>query len=138
MTPEEAVHQANAAFYSAFRSLDVARMEEVWLQEPYITCVHPGWPILSGWGPIMASWERIFEHTFEVSITTADARIHVGTDTAWVVLTEDIHSRSYEGISNGAILTTNVFERRGTRWRMVHHHGSAVDQIVGETTGSLQ
>jgi hypothetical protein len=138
VTPEEAVHQANAAFYLAFHSLDVARMEEVWLQEPYITCVHPGWPVLSGWGPVMASWERIFEHTFEVSITTADARIHVGLDAAWIVLTEDIHSRNDEGISSGAVLATNVFERRGIRWCMVHHHGSTLDQILDDTTGSLQ
>ena len=138
MTPEEAVNQVNTAFYLAFRSLDVARMEAVWLQEPYITCVHPGWPVLSGWGPIMASWERIFEQTFEVSITTADARIHVGADTAWIVLTEDIHSRNYEGISSGAVLATNLFERRGTHWYLVHHHGSALDQIVDDSTSSLQ
>lgn len=113
-------------------------MEAVWLQEPYITCVHPGWPVLAGWGPIMASWERIFEHTFEVSISPTDARIHVGTDSAWVVLIEEIHSHSYDGISTGSVLATNVFERRGTQWYMVHHHGSPLDQTVDESTGSLQ
>jgi ketosteroid isomerase-like protein len=138
VTQEEAVRRANAAFYAAFRALDVARMEDVWLREPYITCVHPGGPVLTGWGPIMASWERIFEHTFEVSISTADTRVHIGSDTAWIVLIEQIQSRSYEGITTGAVLATNVFELCGTHWYIVHHHGSALDHVVDENTGSLQ
>ncbi len=138
MTHEEAVRRANAAFYAAFRALDVARMEDVWLREPYITCAHPGWPVLTGWGPIMASWERIFEHTFEVSISTVDTRIRIGSDAAWIVLIEQIQSRSDEGIGTGTVLATNIFELRGTHWYMVHHHGSSLDHIVDESTGSLQ
>ena len=42
------VLEANAAFYRAFESLDVKRMEEVWLRAPYIKCVHPGWGLLVG------------------------------------------------------------------------------------------
>jgi len=43
MTDRDAVLEANAAFYAAFESLDLKRMEEVWLRAPYIKCVHPGW-----------------------------------------------------------------------------------------------
>src|SRR5206468_10561013 len=51
MSDRDAVLEANAAFYAAFQSLDLKRMEEIWLRAPYIKCVHPGWGLLVGWGP---------------------------------------------------------------------------------------
>jgi ketosteroid isomerase-like protein len=109
----------------------MARMEEIWLEEPYITCAHPGWPPLYAWGPIMASWERIFEHTFEMQIILTDVRIRVDGPLAWVVLTENIESRHDDGQHTGRVFATNIFERRGTRWYLVHHHGSAVPEDDG-------
>lgn len=138
MSSEQPIRQANAAFYDAFHHLDIKRMEEVWLREPYITCAHPGWPLLSGWGPIMASWERIFEHTFEMRILFADTRIRVSTDLAVVLGTENIESRHDEGISHGVVFATNVFERRGSLWYLVHHHGSPVDRATEDSPGQLQ
>jgi ketosteroid isomerase-like protein len=138
VSDDEAVRRANAAFYAAFENLDIQRMEDVWLKEPYITCVHPGWSLLSGWGPVMASWERIFEHTFEIRIAFEDLRLRVATDLAWVIVTETIESRHYEGISSGTAFATNVFERCGTRWFMVHHQGSPVQRHIDENSDQLQ
>ena len=76
MSDRDAVLEANAAFYAAFESLDLKRMEEVWLRAPYIKCVHPGWGLLVGWGPVMESWERIFSGTlgmrFTLTVVQAD------------------------------------------------------------------
>jgi ketosteroid isomerase-like protein len=135
---EEVVTRANAAFYTAFESLDLKRMEDIWLREPYITCAHPGWPVLVGWGPVMASWERIFGHTFEMSIQPTNVRVRMASEMAWVVLTEQVQSRHYEGISNGTVFATNLFERRGTEWYIVHHHGSPAHPDVDEPADSLQ
>ena len=66
MSDHEAVLAANRAFYAAFQSLDSEKMEALWLREQRIACIHPGWRKLSGWGPIMASWERIFDNAFEM------------------------------------------------------------------------
>src|SRR5438445_8046613 len=63
------VEQANARFYQAFETLDLARMELVWARGEHVKCVHPGWPILIGWDAVRSSWESIFENTAEMRFT---------------------------------------------------------------------
>ena len=126
MTDRDAVLEANAAFYAAFESLDLKRMEEVWLREPYIKCVHPGWGILVGWGPVMESWERIFSGTLEMRFTLTGVQAEVCGDLAWVVLTENIDSRHRDRKVEAHVQATNLFERRDGRWFLVHHHGSPI------------
>jgi len=133
---ESEVAEANRRFYAAFESLEVERMEEVWLRESHISCVHPGWGLLFGWGPIMQSWQRIFTHTHEMRITLADVQIRVVGEVAWVLVTERIDSRHTEGKSVGVVQATNVYEQRGRSWFMVHHHGSPV--INSEDAGGSQ
>jgi ketosteroid isomerase-like protein len=86
----------------------------------------------------MMSWERIFDQTFEIKITLDESRVSVGGDTAWAVVTEHVESRGYEGISNGTVFTTNVFERRGNGWYLVHHHSSPAQRYVDENADQLQ
>ena len=126
MDESKAVTAANRAFYQAFETLDIKEMEKVWLRVSYIKCVHPGWPLLCGWGPIMASWERIFDNTFGMRFTLTDVRVEVSGSLAWVVLIEDLESRGYDGTSRSQILTTNLFEKRDGQWFIVHHHASPI------------
>ena len=63
----EGVGRANLAFYSAFESLQISQMEDVWLHSARVQCTHPGWRRLVGYAAVMSSWQRIFENTFEMS-----------------------------------------------------------------------
>jgi ketosteroid isomerase-like protein len=126
MTDRDAVLEANSAFYRAFESLDLPRMEAIWLSAQHVTCVHPGWQILTGWGPVMESWRRIFEGTLEMRFTLGDVHAETRGDVAWVMLTESIESRQRDGKVEAEVQATNVFERRDGRWFLVHHHGSPV------------
>ena len=126
MDEHKAVLAANRAFYHAFETLEMGEMEKRWLQESYITCVHPGWPLLGGWGPVMASCERIFAHTESMRFTLSDVRVEVVGDLAWVVLIENFESSGTGGGSRSQVLSTNIFEKRTGAWLMVHHHGSPI------------
>jgi ketosteroid isomerase-like protein len=126
MGVEEQVAEVNRRFYAAFESLDVGRMEEVWLRESYVSCVHPGWPPLFGWGPVMQSWQQIFTHALEMRFRLSNVHVHVHGDLAWVLLTENIETRQLDGHSTGVVQATNIYERRGEMWYLVHHHGSPV------------
>ena len=126
MDDHDAVLAANAAFYRAFESLNLTRMEEVWLQAPYVKCVHPGWGLLVGWGPVMESWQRIFANTLAMRFTLTAIRVEVVGDLAWVVLAENVESQHREGVSAAQVQATNIFERHDRRWFLVHHHGSPV------------
>ncbi len=122
----EAVLAANARFYDAFRSLTLERMEAVWLQSSAISCVHPGWGALVGWGPVMESWGRIFGNTLEMRLTIANVHVEVHGDVAWVLLTEELESHHRDGKITAHVQATNVFRREGGGWLLVHHHGSPV------------
>ena len=80
-------------------------------------------------GPTTAvrdSWEAIFRNTLEMRFTITDVRVEVRGDLAWVLCTENILSQARENLSVTSILATNVFERRGGEWLLVHHHASHV------------
>jgi len=126
MSDQEQVLEANRAFYQAFESLEIEKMEQVWLQAPHIVCIHPGWRRLSGWGPIMETWERIFESTFEMKFDLTDVEVMLRGDLAMVVVQENLTQRGYDGTTRSVVQATNVFERTGNRWYMVLHHGSPV------------
>ena len=127
MSNIEAVREANAAFYRAFESLNLTNMEAVWLRASYIKCVHPGWGLLVGWGPVMESWQRIFQNTLAMHFRLTDVRVEITGDLAWVTLVERLESEQRDGKSAAQVLATNLFERRDGQWYLVHHHASAVD-----------
>lgn len=126
MSDQEQVLEANRRFYQAFESLEIEKMEQIWLQAPHIVCIHPGWRRLSGWGPIMESWERIFQSTFEMKFDLTDAEVTLRGDIAIVVVQENLTQRGYDGGTRSVVQATNVFERTGNRWYLVLHHGSPV------------
>jgi ketosteroid isomerase-like protein len=135
----EAVRRANLAFYSAFESLQAAQMEKVWLHSARVQCTHPGWRRLVGYAAVMGSWERIFESAFEMSFDVTGVEVSVLGDLAWVVCTETITSRTYDGVSRSQVEATNVFERHGGEWLLVHHHGSpVVGPVSDEPSPHLQ
>ena len=126
MSDQEAIIEANQAFYRAFESLEIERMEAIWLCEPRIVCIHPGWRRLTGWGPVMDSWTRIFDNVFEMKFELGEIDVMAGSDLAVVVVEENLTQRSYDGASRSQVLSTNVFELVGNKWMMVLHHGSPV------------
>lgn len=126
MNEQREVEAANRAFYQAFETLDIKEMEKVWLRAAHIKCVHPGWPLLVGWGPVMASWERIFDNAFGMRFTLTDVRVVVNGNFGWVMLIEELETQGYDGPSRSQILTTNLFEKQDGQWCIVHHHASPI------------
>lgn len=126
------VEQANARFYQAFETLDLARMERVWAHDEHVKCVHPGWPILIGWEAVRSSWATIFENTGEMRFTLSDVRASARSDLAWVTCTENIFSEVHGRLAVTSVLATNLFERGPDGWRLVHHHASHVLTPMGD------
>jgi ketosteroid isomerase-like protein len=122
---EKRVIEANESFYRAFESLHITEMEKVWLQEPYIQCVHPGWSMLRGWEPVIESWRRIFENTPDIRFLLSEVAVRIYGAIAVVTLYENISSAADARVTT-VVATTNVFEKRPEGWRMIHHHGSPV------------
>jgi ketosteroid isomerase-like protein len=126
------VEEANSGFYRAFETLDLARMDAVWVHTERAQCIHPGWPLIVGWTAVRSSWEAIFANTTEMRFTISDARVGGTTDLAWVTCTENILSDAQGRVSATSLLATNIFERTPEGWRMIHHHAS---HILGTPEG---
>jgi ketosteroid isomerase-like protein len=122
----EAVREANARFYRAFESLTLEEMDPVWSHDGHVACVHPGWPRLTGWEAVRESWAAIFQNTVEMRFTVTDVQVEVRGDLAWVLCTENILSQARGDLTVTSILATNLFERLGGEWLLVHHHASHV------------
>jgi len=138
MSDREAVVAANSSFYDAFESLELEKMEAVWLQDQRIVCVHPGWRKLSGWGPVMTSWERIFDGAFEMKFELGEIDVTISGELAVLVVEENLTQRGYDGVSRSRVIATNVFQRVGDGWRMIIHHGSPVIQPPDPSEPPLQ
>jgi ketosteroid isomerase-like protein len=115
MSDREDILGANRAFYRAFESLDVDKMGEVWLKDPSIVCIHPGWAKLSGWGPVMESWARIFDNTFEMKFELGEIDVMISGDIAVAIVQENLTQSGYDGPSRSQVLATNVFQRVGRK-----------------------
>jgi ketosteroid isomerase-like protein len=122
----EQVEIANQGFYRAFESLDIAQMDPVWSHQDYVTCIHPGWTVRVGWPSVRDSWVLIFNNTFVMKFELTDMQIQVAGDVGWVICTENITSRQGETVQESQVLATNLYERVGERWMLIHHHGSPV------------
>jgi ketosteroid isomerase-like protein len=133
---EEEVLEANRAFYEALGSLDLARMEVVWLHYDWVRCLHPGWDLLVGWEEVRKSWADIFRSTTRMLIAISRPLVHVAGDTAWVSCIQNVTSVHTEGLSTAVIEATNIFVRRQGRWLMVHHHTTPLPGRVPAGTSS--
>ena len=120
----EGVQRISAAFYRAFESLDLARMEEVWSHDDHVVCVHPGWERLVGWKLVRASWEQIFANTIDIQFHVEQASLRISDDLAIMSVTENLRSHVADGGVVGQVLATNVFERHNELWRVVAHHAT--------------
>jgi ketosteroid isomerase-like protein len=112
---EDALIAANAAYYRAFAARDLAAMETLWAEEG-VTCVHPGWPVLIGRAPILASYRDIFRNPSQEAVTAREERLVVDGADGRVFCVEEV--------GGGLLLATNWFRAIEGRWRLLHHQAS--------------
>ncbi|NXY95083.1 nuclear transport factor 2 family protein [Streptomyces sp. BR123] len=131
-TDIEAVEQVNTAFYEAMEQGDFDAMSALWLEDE-VSCVHPGWPVLSGRGEVLRSYALIMSHTEYIQFFLTDTKVAVIGDTALVTCTENILSGGPAGdggelgpLVGQLVVATNVFRRTSEGWRLWSHHGSPV------------
>ncbi|MBN33840.1 MAG: DUF4440 domain-containing protein [Rhodospirillaceae bacterium] len=123
MTDNEAVLEANLAFYAAFAAGDVTAMEAVWSQGEGVTCIHPGWQALVDREAVMESWRAILAGP--PAVRCVGARAFVNGETAHVIC--------YEGVGDGMLVATNIFRKEEGGWRVIHHQAGPT-RMVQEAT----
>ncbi|MEU3736961.1 MULTISPECIES: nuclear transport factor 2 family protein [unclassified Streptomyces] len=170
-TDVEQVELANTAFYEALERGDFDELSDIWLDtgtapepddpdarddedaaedgdEPAISCVHPGWPVLTGRGEVLRSYALIMANTEYIQFFLTDVHVGVAGDTALVTCTENILSGGPPPEAGGElgplvgqlVVATNVFRRTVDGWKLWSHHASPVlaetDDEEGEESPS--
>jgi len=124
MSDTDAIIAANAAYYRAFSTGDVAAMDHIWADDG-VSCVHPGWTPLIGRAAVVESYRNILTSPNRVRIAHRE-------DTA-IVTGEEGRVVCIEIVEGTALLAaTNFFRRVGGAWRMVHHQASPIAVAVEE------
>lgn len=115
----------NRRYYDAFQSLSADEMAKLWWHDDAAACIHPGWDVRHGWAAVKETFEDIFSNTRSIRFALGDVRVRALGDLAYVACIENLVSEeSDKGDYLGAVLATNIFERRHGEWRMIHHHAS--------------
>ena len=121
--PTDDLLTANRAFYEAFEARDLEAMSDVWEHSDRVSCTHPGWRRLHGWGAVSGSFLALFQGSQRLQFILTDVHVEHEGDMAWVALDENILSEQI----GGTVSTINLFTRvSDDRWRMVAHHASPV------------
>jgi ketosteroid isomerase-like protein len=110
---DQAVLQANEAFYQAFAKRDLAAMNKLWSSASAVVCIHPGWAPLFGREMVMASWRSILDNPRSPAVVCRQPRAFVQGDSAFVVCFEDL--------GQVFLIATNLFLREGDGWKLTHH-----------------
>jgi ketosteroid isomerase-like protein len=112
----------NQAFYEAFEARDLDAMSDIWEHSDRVSCTHPGWSVLRGWGAVAASWLAMFQGPQQIQFILTDEHVEVDGDLGWVTVDENIIGDQ----TGSTVSALNVFVRGEGGWRLVAHHGSAV------------
>jgi ketosteroid isomerase-like protein len=123
------VTEINGRYYEAFEAGDLDAMSALWERSARVTCTHPGWPTLRGWGQIASSFYALFEGGADIQYVLTRVEAVIAGDVSWVSLDENLLG-DQGGVT---VATVNIFVRDGDReaWRMVCHHGSVVQAAIG-------
>jgi ketosteroid isomerase-like protein len=118
MSDQDAILAANAAYYRAFSTGDVAAMNRIWADDS-VSCVHPGWSVLIGRAAVIESYRNILLSPNRVRIVHRDDTAIVTGDEGRVLCVEIVEGTAL-------LAATNVYRRVGGSWRMVHHQASPI------------
>ena len=139
MDDREAVRRTNDRFYQALESLDLPAMEEVWLHEGWVHCIHPGWEAMEGWDAIRKTFEEIFTSTAWLRVTPTAVRVATIGDFAIVSCAENITVKSDEDVGLAVAHATNLFRKTPGGWKMIHHHASSAPvHVTHPFSGTIQ
>jgi ketosteroid isomerase-like protein len=129
-----AIETVNQEFYTAIESGDLDKMTEIWAEDTtddQVSCVHPGWTLLSGRSEVLRSWALIMANTTYIQFVLTDVNTTVLGDVAVLTCVENILTAGEEGEASfaaGKVVASNVYIRTGQGWRLWMHHGSPVLQ----------
>jgi hypothetical protein len=123
-TGEADVLAANEKFYEALSAGSIEGLSAACAHDPDVTALHETSTAV-GWQEVLDSWKAVpFETFSELSVVMANPVIKVNWAIARVGL-ERVRGKLKDGQDFAfTALGSNIYEKRGEKWLVVHHHAS--------------
>ena len=121
---KDLVLEVNTRFYKALGSRDLELMGTVFVHEERAGCMHPGWIMLKGWEAIRQSWENVFDPEDQLEIKLHNLTVELEGDSAWVTCIQELLYINRDPVMQNVSVSTNIFEKNGSGWKMVIHQAS--------------
>jgi len=118
------VLEVNTRFYKALGTRDLELMGTVFVHDDRAGCMHPGWVMLKGWEAIRQSWENVFDPQDQLEIKLHNLTVELEGDAAWVTCIQELIYINREPVMMNVSVSTNIFEKNGSQWKMVIHQAS--------------
>ena len=121
---------ANATFDATLSKRDLAALDVLWAQDDRVTALHPpSKAVVVGWSAVRKSWEGAFVNFPELSVEMKDPHIRIAGNVAIISGVETVRGKRQNGeVVEFLAPTTNVYEKRGEAWLLVHHHAGRAPQ----------
>jgi hypothetical protein len=139
MADRDDLRRANERFYHALETLDLAVMDDLWLHEGWVQCIHPGWEAIVGWEGVRRSFEEIFASTHWLRVTPTSVREVMLPGMGIVSCAENITLGAPGDLDMAVAHATNLFRMTHEGWKMVHHHASSAPvRVTQPFSGTIQ
>ena len=126
-TDESDLLDANNAFYRALAAGSIEGISAACAHDPDVTALYEtSTKVAVGWQEVLDSWKAVpFEAFAQLSVVMDDPVIKMSGTIARVVGLEKVRGRMKDGEPfEFTALGTNIYEKRGDKWLVVHHHAS--------------
>lgn len=115
--------ECEQAFYDALEGADADAVNELWLDDEDVCCVHPNGPRLLGYAAVSASWRALLSNGPVQVRASARKTLETPAVSVHNVIEELVVSEgSVQQVVH--VIATNAYVKTPTGWKMVLHHAS--------------
>jgi len=123
--PTDEVRKASEQFYAALNSMlngNAGPLTDIWSHSADVTTMHPIGGREVGWDQVRGSWEQVAKLASDGKVGLKDQLIRVDGNMAYEVGIEYGQFKLAGHQLNVENRVTNIYQREGKAWKIVHHH----------------
>jgi ketosteroid isomerase-like protein len=130
---KDEVRKASEQFYAALNSMlngNAGPMSDIWSHSADVTTMHPIGGREVGWDQVRGSWEQVAKLASDGKVGLKDQLIRVNGKMAYEVGIEYGQFKLAGHEVNAEYRVTNIYQREGKAWKIVHHHSDISPAMV--------
>jgi ketosteroid isomerase-like protein len=133
MSTQDEVRNASNQFYAALNKMvngSSQSLSDIWSHSSAVTTMHPIGGRQVGWKDVWATWDQTAQVASEGQVKLQDQFIQVVGDVAYEIGVENASFRIAGQKVTDQIRVTNIYQKEGGTWKIVHHHSDLSPAMV--------